>query len=100
MNINRKKLIRLVAKKTKLTQKDTALTIDATLDTIMDALNAGNAIKLINFGKFISIEHKGRIVKNPRTGEEMELENRIHPKFTPGKKFKDVVSGIGAREEI
>lgn len=74
-----------------VTAKDTAVFVDATIQTIQDAVVAGDKVSIVGFGTFETTERAARMVRNPQTGEDMEIPASKAPKFKAGKAFKDAV---------
>lgn len=90
--IGKAELCRMVAKKTKLTQRETAEVIDALAATIEESLVKGKKVQLIGFGLFEvkkCAERKGR---NPRTGEALRIPAHNRPSFKAGKKLRDAIN--------
>lgn len=89
--IGKAELCRMVAKKSKLTQLETAEVIDALTATIEENMVKGKKVQLIGFGSFEvkkCAERKGR---NPRTGEVLPIPAHNKPIFKPGKKLRAAV---------
>lgn len=61
---------------------------EETLSEITKALSKGKKIEIRNFGVFYIKERKGRIGRNPRTGEEVPIPSRKVAVFKPGKLMK------------
>lgn len=59
--------------------------IDAILEAMEEALVAGDSINFIGWGKLEVVNRAPRIGRNPKTGEEVEIEARKSVKFKPGK---------------
>lgn len=66
--------------------------LNATLNTIMDAVARGETLTLVGFGVFGKGERGERTGRNPRTGEEIKIEGANTVKFRAGQKFKDAVN--------
>ncbi|MGM0380845.1 MAG: HU family DNA-binding protein [bacterium] len=62
--------------------------VDSLLDEIKSRLQAGEEVRVKNFGKFEINVHSGRQMVNPNTGEEHRVESRLVPHFTPAQKFR------------
>lgn len=62
--------------------------VNTALKIIGTELAKGDKVQLMGFGTFEVREHAGRTVKNPRTGENIDLptNNRVH--FKPGTELK------------
>ena len=87
--MNKNELIRALANKLGCTLKDAAATLDATIDVITDALNAGEKIQISGFGTF-ELKSKGaREGVNPKTGAKISIGATKIPAFKFGKAYKD-----------
>lgn len=76
-----------------LTQTQIKLVIQATLDYIIDSLLKGENIELRNFGVFKVKNRKGRMARNPRTGQKVQVSDRKVVVFKPGLIMKQKIRG-------
>ena len=72
-------------------KKDAQAAVDCVLTSITDTLSNKEAVTLVGFGTFKSVERKARKGRNPQTGEEIDIAARNVPKFVPGKALKDAL---------
>lgn len=77
-------LINEIAAKASLTKVQAKAALDATLESISQALANDDKIQLIGFGTFAVIEKPARKGRNPRTKEEIHIPARKVVKFKPG----------------
>ncbi|MBI2265197.1 MAG: HU family DNA-binding protein [Armatimonadetes bacterium] len=84
-------LIETLAKKTKLTKKDTEKIMNSFLDTVQETLKKGDKVQLIPFGSFEVRHRAARSGRNPRTGAKLQIKARKVPAFRPGKALRDGV---------
>lgn len=89
--MNKTELINEVAGKACITKKATEAAINALVDSITEALAAGDKVTIIGFGTFEVKERKGREGTNPRTGEKILIEGYKAPVFKAGKQLKAMV---------
>ncbi|HDR7799637.1 TPA: HU family DNA-binding protein [Bacillus tropicus] len=89
--MNKTELIKVVAEKAELTQKDAAAATQAVLDTITTALASEEKVQILGFGTFEVRERSARTGRNPQTGEEMQIAASKVPAFKAGKELKDAV---------
>ncbi len=89
--MNKTELIQSVAEKSGLTKKDSEKAVNAILETITDAVSAGEKVQLIGFGTFEARTRAAREGRNPGTGEVINIPETKVPAFKAGKAFKDVV---------
>ncbi|USK62299.1 HU family DNA-binding protein [Peribacillus asahii] len=89
--MNKTELIQGVIDKTELTKKDATAAVNATFETILNALKNGDKVQLIGTGAFEVRERAARKGRNPQTGEEIEIAASKIPAFKPGKEWKDAI---------
>jgi len=87
-------LVERVAGKTGLSKSDIAVVVDAFLDAVKHTLESGNNIEIRGFGTFKVKERKARKARNPRTGEEVPVANRMVPVFKPSNEFKHMITKL------
>lgn len=85
-------LVDKIAAKTGMTKKDSASALDAMLDSVAEALKAGDKVSLVGFGSFEVRKRAARTGRDPRTGQEIKIGARKVPVFRAGKSLKDAVS--------
>lgn len=91
--MNKKDLVQKIAETNELTKQQAADVLDTVLDSIGDAITAGDKVQLLGFGTFEKRERPARTARNPRTGETIEIAAASVPAFKPGKALKDKVNG-------
>ncbi len=89
--MNKKQLAGKVADKSDLTKIQAEKIIDTTLDLISEALVKGDKVRLVGFGNFLVRTRKGRIGRNPQTGEKITIDQSKSPAFVPGINLKKAI---------
>ncbi len=64
-------------------------TVDELLDLIKETVWKGEEVSFRNFGKFYLHKAAPKVARNPKTGEVVELPERLIPRFKPGKGFRN-----------
>ena len=90
--MNKQELISAAAEKTGFSKKDTEATVNAALETIVQALEENEKVQLVGFGSFEVKQRAARIGRNPKTKEAIELPASKAPVFKPSKALKDVLA--------
>ena len=90
--MNKTELVKAVAEKAGFSKKDAEKMINATIDSITEALVAGDKVQLVGFGAFEVKTRAARIGRNPKTKEAITIPESKSPVFKAGKALKDVVS--------
>ncbi len=62
--------------------------VDAYFETIKNALESGENVKLSGFGNFQLRDKNERPGRNPKTGEEIPISARRVVTFRPGQKLR------------
>jgi len=81
-----------IAEKTGSTKADAEKSVNAFLETITEALKAGDKVAFTGFGSFEVTEREAREGRNPQTGATMQIKASKAPKFKAGKSLKDAVA--------
>lgn len=89
--VNKQELIKDIAKRSGLTQKDTDKFLHSYVDSVIESLSKGDKVQLIGFGTFETRDRAARAGRNPQTGEELTISATTVPAFKAGKAFKDAV---------
>ena len=85
--MNKAAFVAKVAEKTGVSNKQAEASVNAVLDTIVEAVKAGEKVQFIGFGSFEIKEREARTCRNPRTGEYIEVGPSKVPVFKASKSF-------------
>ena len=72
-----------------LFHRDVERLVATVFDEITDALAAGNRVELRGFGAFSVKTRPPRVGRNPRTGEQVQVEEKRVPYFKTGKDLRE-----------
>jgi integration host factor subunit beta len=72
-----------------LYQRDVENIVDAVLDEITGALSRGDRVELRGFGAFSTKSRPARLGRNPRTGAQVRVNEKIVPYFKTGKEMRE-----------
>lgn len=79
-----------------LTQRDTEFAVKTMLDAMSDALARGHRIEIRGFGSFSITRRPPRVGRNPRSGAQVEIPEKLVPHFKPGKALRETVDARAA----
>jgi len=91
--MNKKQLAGKVGAKADLSKAEAEKIIDVVLDEVKAALERNEKVRLVGFGNFIVRKRKGRIGRNPQTGEKITIGESRSPGFVPGINLKKAIKG-------
>ena len=86
--MTKKDIVMRIANETDIKQIDIKEVVQKAFDIIIDALAKGQKIELRNFGVFKTKSRKGRMGRNPRTGQQVPVEPKRVAVFKPGLVMK------------
>ena len=85
-------LVEEVVRITELPRKESEAIVETIFESIIGALQSGDRIEIRGFGSFRTRQRRGRIGRNPKTGEKVEVPAKMIPFFKPSKELKDFVN--------
>jgi len=89
--VTKKDIVMKVSNDTNVAQIDVKKVVQKTLDAIVESLERSETVELRNFGVFKVKSRRGRIGRNPRTGEEVQVPEKKVVVFKPGLILKGKV---------
>ena len=87
--MNKTTLVAKIAEKSELNKKQAEAALNAFIESVTEALKAGEKVQMMGFGTFEVKERAARVGRNPATGEPTEIAAKRIPTFKAGKGFKD-----------
>ena len=69
--------------------RDIERIVSTVFEQISTALARGDRVELRGFGAFSVRERSERVGRNPRTGDEVAVPNKIVPYFKTGKELRE-----------
>ena len=90
--MNKAQLVEAIVKETGLKKKDAEAALSAVLNSIENALAAGDKVQLVGFGTFSVKERAARVGRNPHNGQSIQIPASKHPSFAAGSALKASVN--------
>lgn len=90
--MNKKDLKNFVAEEMGVTKVEANASIDFVLDGIREGLKADGKVTLVGFGTFTAVKRAARKARNPKTGEPVDVPEKVVPKFKASAKMKAAVA--------
>ena len=88
--MNKKQLVNKIATALNKSKVDAERTFDTITQIILDCLKNDEAVKIAGFGTYKVAKRKARIGRNPRTGEQIQINASQKVKFLPAKGLKEM----------
>ncbi|MEM6826153.1 MAG: integration host factor subunit beta [Pseudomonadota bacterium] len=90
----RSELIQKIAEENPhLYQRDVERIVNTIFEEVIDAMARGDRVELRGFGAFSVKRRDGRVGRNPRTGEAVDVGEKHVPFFKTGKLLRDRLNG-------
>lgn len=75
-----------------LSRNESAELVESVLDEISNSLVDGDNVKISSFGSFLVRDKRGRVGRNPKTGEEVPIEPRRVLTFRPSQVLRERIN--------
>ena len=85
--MTKQELVKAIAKGAGITAEQSGATIDALLESITNELNVSGKSQVSGLGTFSLVTRAARTARNPRTGEPVDVPEKVAVKFKPAKGF-------------
>lgn len=92
IEVNKSELIDAIAKQADISKAAAGKALDATIESVKQALKQEDTVTLVGFGTFYVGDRAARTGRNPRTGKNIKIKAAKVPKFRAGKGLKDAVN--------
>jgi integration host factor beta subunit len=92
-------LVDSVVEATGLPKKDVATIVDGFLESISRALEKGEHVEIRGFGSFKIKQAKARTARNPRSGETVQVPEKVVPFFKVSKELKALIDPDGTPQK-
>lgn len=96
--MNKSELIDALAEEINLPIREAASITNTIIDTMSNALAAGDAIEIRGFGSFVVKEYDAYTGRNPKTGEKIKVSPKKLPFFKVGKDLRERVDKAGRQK--
>jgi len=89
--MNKSDLIVSLAKEADLPLRKAEEIVNLVFETMSNALIDGDRIEIRGFGSFMVKEYKGYTGRNPKTGDQIAVDEKRLPFFKTGKELRERV---------
>jgi DNA-binding protein HU-beta len=89
--VNKRDLVGKIAVDARLTRAQAACALDAFLEGIQNSLVRGDRVIISGFGTFGVSQRKARRIRNPRSGNAIDVAAKRVPRFAAGIELKSAI---------
>ncbi|MEN8134861.1 MAG: HU family DNA-binding protein [Thermodesulfobacteriota bacterium] len=90
--MNKSQMIDALAQGMNIPLREASPITDTILETMIEALAAGDSIEIRGFGSFVVKEYESYTGRNPKTGVSINVPPKKLPFFKVGKELKENVN--------
>lgn len=90
--VTRADLSEAVYQEVGLSRNESSELVESVLDEISNSLISGDSVKISSFGSFLVRDKRGRIGRNPKTGQEVPIEPRRVLTFRPSQVLRERIN--------
>lgn len=87
--VTKSALVSELATRGETTEAEAKRNLDLLSETIMSLLEDNDKVILGNLGKIVKGKTKARVGRNPRTGEPIDIPEKVKLSYRPSKEIKD-----------
>ena len=85
-------LIEEVSRVVEVTRKESEVIVETIFESVVKSLRDGDKVEVRGFGSFRTRERRGRIGRNPKSGEKVSVPHKTIPFFKPSKELRDLIN--------
>ena len=90
MSINKRDLIEIISQEQdQLPHRDIELSVKTIISSMIQSLKKGKRIEIRGFGSFYPKKYKSYKGRNPKTGESIQVPEKILPLYRPSRDLLD-----------
>ena len=86
--MTKSQLIEAVAARAGISRDRAAVVVNAVFGSMISSMQEGRRIEIRNFGNFTVKQYGGYLGRNPRTGDQVEVEPKSLPFFKAGLEIR------------
>ncbi|RKZ21402.1 hypothetical protein DRQ16_02630 [bacterium] len=95
MTWTKNEIVEELMERTGLQRNEVVVIVEGVIEIIKEALIRGDRVEIRGFGVFENKKRKRKKARNPRTGEEVIIPERMVPVFKPSRKLREAVEKGG-----
>ena len=88
-------LIKEVSRVVEITRREAEVVVESILRPVVQALRAGDKVEIRGFGSFGTRRRAGRMGRNPRSGQAVEVPAKTIVFFKPSKEVLELINSSG-----
>jgi nucleoid DNA-binding protein len=90
--MNRKDLTDFVSGDMNITKTDAKLAVESVVSGIINGVAHDGKVTVIGLGTFYLLDRTARTIKNPKTGADVHVPEKVVIKFRPSKLLKTIMN--------
>lgn len=92
MTLTKVDIVEQIASRCGFSKLEAAELVEGVFDSIKEALEKGENVKISGFGNFVLRDKHSRMGRNPQTGEAMEISSRRVMSFKVSQVLKEAIN--------
>ena len=93
-------LIEEVSRVVEIPRREAEVVVETMLQSIVQALRAGDKVEIRGFGSFGTRQRAGRMGRNPKSGQAVAVPPKTIPFFKPSKEVRELINSLGPDEGL
>ena len=90
--MTRADLIEEFSRVVQILRREAVVVVETLLQSMVEALRAGDKVEVRGFGRFDTRQRPGRMGRNPKSGQAVEVPAKTIPFFKPSKEVRELIN--------
>lgn len=100
MTLTKDMLVSVIKDRLDLNSANSRKLLEELLEIMKNKLEAGEELKISNFGKWTTRSKRARLGRNPNTGDRLTITPRKVVTFHPSTKLRDLINGSHKKDDV
>jgi len=85
-------LVEEISRVVEITRREAEVVAETILESVVNAMRDGDGVEIRGFGSFRTRQRAGRIGRNPKTGESVEVPPKTIAYFKPSQQVQQSIN--------
>ena len=93
-SLTKQEMVKRITEKTKIPSEQAKFVVQVFLSEVLEELARGGRLEFRDFGVFKAVRRRGRSARNPKTGEMLNVEDKVVARFMPARRMRERVARL------
>ena len=89
--VTKANLVEEVARVVECSRREAESIVETVFESVAKALREGRRVEIRRFGSFATRQRRGRIARNPKSGQPVQVPPKKIPFFKPSQELREII---------